>query len=161
MLCAYRFGGGLEVRSSILRVVGTFLKVDVAAPPPVPAIEPCLGAAGPAISSMLRTAGAEIAVPAFCPIEDVVGLAGARVCVVLPSRMFMTSRRSSSSADSRDMLTWWKQVNVSHAPQRSMKDERSKQLCWATKLRSVADDQGWVGDDPQQPLPVMKIVVEK
>lgn len=90
--------------SSILRVVGVFLKADVVAPVPVPVTEPGFGAAGPAISSILRTAGAALTGPAVCPIGEVVELAGARVCVILPSRMFMTSRRSSSSADSRDML---------------------------------------------------------
>lgn len=134
--------------SSILRVVGVFLKVDVIAPVPVPVAEFGIGAAGPAISSILRTG------LAVCLIGEVVELAGARVCAILPSRMFMTSRRSSSSADSRDMLMLRRPVVLVTCTSAQSRRKGLKLACWPATLYDVTGDQNWVSGGHQKPLPV-------
>ncbi len=73
-------------------------------PTPMPATDACLGTAGPSTSNMLRTGVAGLAVRPFWPSAAEFELAAPRAGPLLPSSMFMTSRRSSSSADSRDIL---------------------------------------------------------
>lgn len=138
--------------------MGVSFKADVVAPVPVPATEPGFGAAGPAISSILRTAGAALTGPAFCPIGEVVELAGARVCVNLPSRMFMTSRRSSSSADSKDMLMLRRPVFLVTCTSAQYERKRSKLVCWPVTLYDVTGEQKRVPGGYQEPLPVWRLL---
>ena len=65
----------------------------------MPAIEPCLGRAGP-MSNMLLTgaAGLAVRIGSGAPLVELPKFAG------LPSRRFITSRRSSSIADSSDIV---------------------------------------------------------
>lgn len=75
---------------------------------PAPALRPGPGVwletAGPPISSILRTGAGGLAVRPFGPKAVEFAPLEPRVGPVLPSSMSITSRRSSSRADSRDIF---------------------------------------------------------
>ena len=102
----FRGGGGGELGSSILRTLldpeGNLGVVGLVIPTPVPAIEAWRGTGAAPMSSMLRTG--DCAAAGLCARALGLPILLGRGAGVLPSSRAITSLRSSSRADSRDIV---------------------------------------------------------